>query len=886
MVTAMRASPLKALAAAAVLSAGAASGLAFPGHVQAAGGYLAFVSSSTWTANPDARTVHVSTHITATSHALDTTARRYFYDQVIISAPPAAQAFVAASQGGQPLAATVKSRSVSGVVVAVSLGQQLYQGDSTTLSLDFDLVDDGGSTDRDLRISRNVMSFPVWAFGSPGTPGSTVTVIFPVGFSVQEEFGGLARSLEGSGLIVYSSGRIDDSTTLSAWFTAVQPVAATDFRTRTLTVGPLAVSLHYWYDDPGWADRVQSVLAQGYPVLRSLIGLGDPALASLSVTEASTEEIGGFAGSFDAAGGQVEVSYFADPFVILHEAAHMWFNASLASDRWIDEGFASWYAEQAVIRLGMVDHAPVLSSSLLQAAVPLNDWVAPGGPSSATAAYLYAASLVVARQIAVLARQDGLSLVWAAAQTSRAAYQPLHEPEVQTGPGTLDWERFLDLLQGITGGQYEAIWRQWVVDDTQAPLLAQRAQARAAFTALEPQLGSWDTPPDVRAALELWQFDRAQTLMTQAREVLERRDRIDAAASAEQATPPGTLQTLFEQTGVSAADAEAASELAALDAITAARQAEVASRGGAGALGLIGADPAADLQSALGAFSSGDMGRARSFANSAEAAWAGAGSAGQVRLFGSLAIVGGLLLLVVVAAWTRGRGPGARRHDRALGLVGAGGLPAGLSVPAGMTAAAGPGSPGDPGPGGRDSGGDAAGGGAAGGEARDGSGGDEATRPPGRGGRSGPGVSGGGETGGESQDVGQGEPPAAGAESPHESAYELLQRGHALLADRHHAQAAVVLERAARAEPGKGSILEALARAYFNSGQHGRAAEAFAALLEIDPSAHYGHFGLGLSFARLGRPREARTHLRLAVALDPGSATYRRALARVEARGS
>src|SRR5262249_58897555 len=44
----------------------------------------------------------------------------------------------------------------------------------------------------------------------------------------------------------------------------------------------------------------------------------------------------------------------------------------------------------------------------------------------------------------------------------------------------------------------------------------------------------------------------------------------------------------------------------------------------------------------------------------------------------------------------------------------------------------------------------------------------------------------------------------------HESAYELLQRGHDLMNRRHHAQAAVVLERAARLEPGKGSILEAL----------------------------------------------------------------------------
>ena len=52
-------------------------------------------------------------------------------------------------------------------------------------------------------------------------------------------------------------------------------------------------------------------------------------------------------------------------------------------------------------------------------------------------------------------------------------------------------------------------------------------------------------------------------------------------------------------------------------------------------------------------------------------------------------------------------------------------------------------------------------------------------------------------------------------ESPEEreTAYELLQRGHELLSARHNAQAAVVLERAAREEPGKGSILEALARA-------------------------------------------------------------------------
>lgn len=114
-----------------------------------------------------------------------------------------------------------------------------------------------------------------------------------------------------------------------------------------------------------------------------------------------------------------------------------------------------------------------------------------------------------------------------------------------------------------------------------------------------------------------------------------------------------------------------------------------------------------------------------------------------------------------------------------------------------------------------------------------------------------------------------------------ETAYGLLRRGQAMLKRRHHAQAAVLLERASRLEPGKGSIVEALGRAYYNSGQHARAAEAFEELLEIDPSAAYGHFALGQSLKQLGRRDEARTHLRLAVALAPDSRLYRDALSRL-----
>jgi tetratricopeptide (TPR) repeat protein len=128
---------------------------------------------------------------------------------------------------------------------------------------------------------------------------------------------------------------------------------------------------------------------------------------------------------------------------------------------------------------------------------------------------------------------------------------------------------------------------------------------------------------------------------------------------------------------------------------------------------------------------------------------------------------------------------------------------------------------------------------------------------------------------GESGDLG------AASGNERETAYELLQRGQDLLAQRHFAQAAVVLERADREEPAKASILEALGRAYYNSGQHDRSRATFEQLLEIDPSAHYAHFALGQSLKQLGRPDAARTHLRLALAMSPASKLYAGALARL-----
>jgi tetratricopeptide (TPR) repeat protein len=106
-------------------------------------------------------------------------------------------------------------------------------------------------------------------------------------------------------------------------------------------------------------------------------------------------------------------------------------------------------------------------------------------------------------------------------------------------------------------------------------------------------------------------------------------------------------------------------------------------------------------------------------------------------------------------------------------------------------------------------------------------------------------------------------------------AYALFQRGAALLADSHFAQAAVSLEKAKQLEPDKTSIREALGRAYFRSGRYRRAADEFSAVVERYPANDYAHFCLGRSLEKLGDRTAASRHMSLACGLRPDRSDYR-----------
>ena len=113
-------------------------------------------------------------------------------------------------------------------------------------------------------------------------------------------------------------------------------------------------------------------------------------------------------------------------------------------------------------------------------------------------------------------------------------------------------------------------------------------------------------------------------------------------------------------------------------------------------------------------------------------------------------------------------------------------------------------------------------------------------------------------------------------------AYAAFQEGSRLLAANNAHAAVIALERARMLEPAKGSIREALARAYFRTGRFAAAETEFLAALDIEPVNDYAHFGVGVCRLRTGDRRGARGHLRQAAIMRPDNPDYRAALAEAD----
>jgi hypothetical protein len=634
--------------------------------VRAAGTSLTVVTNTRYTVQPDQKRVRVVVDVTVSNHRADTNVNRFYYDHAFLAVQPGASSPAVVS-GPAGSSVVVSSRSTDATILRVNLGAKLYGGHSTTFRFAFNLVDASSSARRLIRIGSSLITFPVWAYASDGATGSRVTVRFPKGYEVTVESGSFASSTKASdGGVVLATGVLANPVGFFAYVSAQQPAT---YRTSSLSVavsdGTIPLTLKAWKDDPTWAGRVGDLFSQALPVLRSDIGLPWPHLDPVVVQEAVSRSTNGFAGLYDPAAGQIQVAYWASSAVIVHEAAHGWFNGTLVADRWAAEGFASLYAQRALTALKIKASVPALTTSLKAVAFPLNAWPAQPAPTSASEAYGYAGSYALAQLIAKRAGVDALARVWADAKAGIGAYQPpagqgTGLPETVDGPP--DWRGLLDLLEAETGQSFTDLWRSWVVRPNEAGLLDERSAARAAYVSTLAQTHGWALPRSIRDALRAWRFDVAQAQLAAARHVLSERTTLESDAAAAGLTLPDTVRTLFEAGNLQGALDEVAAERSAIAAIGAAAGERTTSGDLVAAVGLIGTDPEGTLVAAERALATGDPAAALTAAVSASATWSSANMEGRRRLLMAIALVLaasalGLSLVSRLRRMRRGDGP-------------------------------------------------------------------------------------------------------------------------------------------------------------------------------------------------------------------------------------
>ncbi len=638
--------------------------------VRAAAPDLTISSDARYDVQPAQRRVRITVDLLLTNHLKDSITRRYYFDKAFLAVIPNTSGFKLTWDGKGTPAAHVSKRTKDYTLLRLDLAQRLFSGKSARYRLQFSLVDPGGAPTRDVRVGDSLVSFPVWAYATDSTPGSSVEVVFPAGFSAEVEAGSIPDPVsDATGRTIYQTGKLDRPLSFFAYLIADRPGAYAE-RTVSPVVGGTKVDLtiRSWPDDETWSTRVGDLVGRALPVLAGQIGLPWPRTGGLTVQEAVSRSTGGYAGLFDPRKGTVEVAYYANDFVVLHESAHAWFNGALLADRWANEAFASYYGLAVAPQLEVKVSDDPLTPTLEASKIPLNGWGAIGRESSAIEDYAYAATLTLAKAIAERVGPDGLRAVWADAAGHVGAYQPPRlagaaPAAPETVDGAPDWRGLLDLLDEQGRGSLDDLWRTWVARPTDIPLLDARQTARDQYDAVVAAAGDWALPRPVRDALRAWQFDTATALLDEANRILDQRAQIETAATAVGLTAPGSLRVAFERPdGFASATQESAAELASVSRYAAAAATRPAAPDTFQTLGLWGATPDDDLAESRTLFAAGDLAGSATAATAAASAWLGAEDVGRGRLVSIAALtLAGFLALVLIGAWLRGR---RRRYRR------------------------------------------------------------------------------------------------------------------------------------------------------------------------------------------------------------------------------
>lgn len=651
-----------ALLAAASLFVGLTLMPSMASPVAAADG-IELTAETTYAVQPDEARVAVTIDAAFTNVTPDTDERRFYYTGYSFGLHPEATD-VRATVDGEPAGVTVE-RGADQVDLSVDFGRQLFEGQSVELRVDYALPDGGPRSPSDVRVGEAFIAFYVYAYGEER---ADVRVELPAGFAITAAEGErLLRSRESDGepgLLILEARDVGDANDWWAWIAADR---RDSMRTERLEVavgdGSRDIDLHAWPEDAEWLVTVRDRLDGGLPVLGELIGLDWPFTGALAVHEVHSPLLGGYAGFYHEGGRRIELTEELDDQVILHEAAHTWFNGHLFDDRWINEGLADEYASLALAGLGESDYAPGAVSLEDQTAFDLNAWEPPvfidDDDIEAREDWGYDASWHVVREIVSEVGTARMREVFAAVESGEIAYSgeggPERVPYLQTMGG---WRSLLDLLEERAGSRRAGpLFEAWVVTEAEADELQVREDVRAQYAELLAESGGWSAPYPLRLELAQWRFPRAMVLIDQAYSIMITRHKVEGLAGQLELTAPDGLEAVYEGAlhDLGSPERLATEQLETLDVLQRARRAILDKRDPLVELGLVGAQPDRFLERARDAFEAGDLVAARRDALLAHGILDAAAERGGERLiFGlgasgvTLAALGGGLYLLML----------------------------------------------------------------------------------------------------------------------------------------------------------------------------------------------------------------------------------------------
>ena len=664
-----------ALAAALLLVAGVAlAPAAMPGSrvaallaapiARAADG-IAVTSDTTYLVDPGAAVVRVTVDLVAHNLKPDSSDAngviRYYYDAISIGVQPGAVR-LRATQDGVPVRVETAARD-GYQLVTISFRRNVYFDQTALLRLTLDLPAGDPRSSSDVRVGQAFASFLAWSFGDTGK----IRIEVPSAFTTDVSGADMTVSrADGNNVLTASTS---DAIAWYAWVNARNDAGLT--QDRLAIPGGEAIVVRGWPEDAAWRARVSALLVGGVPDLVTLIGLPWPVSGPLNVLEIHTPLLEGYAGFYNQAKTEITVSEDLDALTIIHEASHAWFNDALFAERWINEGLADEYASEVLAAL----HEPVTGLATAArndpAAFALEDWPPPSpihdNASAAKETYGYSAAWTVIHQVVATAGDAGMRKVFLAAHDGTTAYVGAGAPEKATLPN--DWRRFVDLAEELGGAPGTAdLLATWALAPDEAALLPARTEAVRAYAALLADSAGRAAPWAVRSALDAWTFDVAGARIAEAERIVKRLAEIRALAGTVGVTEPASLEGAYvgaiDQAALDGADASAVRAKTSLDAVAGAVGAAAAPRDILATIGLLGADPDADVAAARAAWQGGSDDQASTIAAAALATIRGAPGVGEERALAVASVIVLLVLLLLAFRIRHRRRPGPGAPDR------------------------------------------------------------------------------------------------------------------------------------------------------------------------------------------------------------------------------